>query len=72
MGALRLLDAERDEIREVVVDRAALRRYGERLERLQAGLAEAAQRHGGQFVSLRSDATLAQGLEALAARGILG
>ncbi len=71
-GALRLVDSERDEIREVVIDQAALKRYGERLARLQAGLADAAQRHGGLFLTLPPGAPLEEGLTSLAAMGVIG
>ena len=71
-GALRLLDSERDEIREIVIDAAALKRYGERLARLQAGLAEAAQRHGGLFLTLPPAAPLDEALTSLAAMGVIG
>ncbi len=70
-GALRLVDAELGEIREVVIDRAAVKRYGERLGRLQAGLAEAAQRHGGLFRTLRSGDDFGDVLKGLAAAGVL-
>ncbi len=70
-GALRLMDAERDEIREVVIDRAALKRYSERLARLQAGLADATQRHGGVFRTLPPGAPLGDALAALGELGVL-
>ena len=71
-GALRLVDAERDEIREVLVDKAALGRYEQRLARLQAGLAEASQRHGGLFLTLPPLGDLASSLAAMAGLGIVG
>lgn len=71
-GALRIVDAERDEVREVIIDRAALQRYRERLERLQSGLADATQRHGGVFHTLPSGTALGETLTSLAGLGILG
>ena len=71
-GALRLEDSERDEIREVVIDQAALQRYRDRLARLQAGLAEATQRHGGLFLTLPPAAPLEEALASLAAMGVIG
>ena len=71
-GALRLVDAELGEIREVVVDSAALSRYRDRLARLQSGLAEATQRHGGLFLTLPPGAPVAQSLTSLAAMGVVG
>ncbi|QDV06008.1 hypothetical protein Poly30_15120 [Planctomycetes bacterium Poly30] len=70
-GALRLVDSEHGGIREVVVDRSTLRRYAERLARLQSGLAEAVRRHGGLFLPARSDLELSGALESLARGGLL-
>lgn len=70
-GAMRMVDAELGEVREVVIDRAAIGRYRERLDRLQAGLAEASVRHGGVFHTQRSDEPLTDALTGLAGLGVL-
>jgi hypothetical protein len=58
--ALRLVDAERGEHIDLVLDARTLARYRERLERLNAGLTEEARRASGTFAQVvaRDDAPL--------------
>ncbi len=70
-AALRLTDAESDATRDLVLDRRAVQRYLERLERLTLALNEECRRAGARFVRLESAATLPDAARALLAAGIL-
>ena len=70
-GALQLIDAETGEERNIVVDRAAVARYTERLGRLNAGLAEESRRLGGIYSELRPEAERSDELAELGRLGIL-
>lgn len=70
-GALRLVDCESGAVRDVVVDRSAVKRYLDRLERLEAGLSEETRRLGGTFETMRADQPLDGGLTRLVHSGLL-
>lgn len=69
--ALRLLDAESNASRDLVLDRRAVERYLERLERLTRGLHEECRRAGARFVRVEAGTALASVARTLAQAGIL-
>lgn len=70
-AALRLVDSESDSSRDLVLDRRAVERYLERLERLTQGLHEECRRAGARFVRLEAGASLAEAARDLTRAGIL-
>lgn len=71
-GAVRLRDAETGEEVDLVLDRPTVQRYRERLDRLEAGLAEEARRRGGLYVRLVADEALETSCRRLVEAGVLG
>lgn len=71
-GTLRLRDAETAEEVDIVLDRPTLRRYRDRLDRLEAGLADEARRRAGVYVRLVSDEALDGSCRRLVDAGVLG
>ncbi|MCP3914550.1 MAG: DUF58 domain-containing protein [bacterium] len=70
--ALRLTDAETNEVLDLVLDARTVERYVERVRRLEAGLAQEARRASGVFVTLDGAVPLADACRAkLAASGVL-
>jgi uncharacterized protein (DUF58 family) len=59
-AALRLVDAETDERRDLVLDRHTVRRYRERLARLCDGLETECRRAGARFVTVDSTRNIAE------------
>lgn len=70
-GSMQLEDAETGESVEVVLDAATVRRYRDRLGRLQEGLSGEVRRVGGRFVVVQSGQGLDRACRQLAQEGIL-
>jgi uncharacterized protein (DUF58 family) len=70
-AALRLVDSESDVARDLVLDRRAVERYRERLERLTRGLQEECRRAGARFVRVDVGTPLDEVTRALLHAGIL-
>ena len=71
-GSMQFEDAESGQSVEVVLDGATVRRYMDRLGRLQDGLSQETRRVGGRFVVVRSGLGLDRACRQLAEEGILG
>ncbi|MBL8861430.1 MAG: DUF58 domain-containing protein [Planctomycetes bacterium] len=69
--AVRLVDAESEVARDLVLDRRALERYRQRLARLTAGLQVECQRAGARFVRAVAGTSLPAAARALAESGVL-
>jgi uncharacterized protein (DUF58 family) len=69
--ALRLVDSESDAARDLVLDRRAVERYRDRLERLTRGLQEECRRAGARFVRVEAGTPLEEVTRALLDAGIL-
>lgn len=70
-AALRITDAETDAVQDLVLDRRAVERYLDRLERLTRGLHEECRRAGARFVRIEAGTAPAEVARALLAAGIL-
>ena len=70
-AAQRLVDSESDASRDLVLDRRAVARYLERLERLTSGLHDECRRAGGRFVRTVAGTPLADVARDLTRAGVL-